>query len=200
MVALADLNRSSRTQTQVPRAHLDDAQLSLSRLLESCATGDRHAFRQVYDITSRRVFGIVLSIVKDKGIAEEVAQEIYVRLWRRLAQHGAPHKNPSAWIAAMARNKAIDRLRSDRVRGFVGFTDDVPDIADDGPDAVERIDAMAVRRALSALRPEYRKVLLLSYFRGYTQSEMSEILETPVGTVKSWMTRGVEELRNALEQ
>ena len=197
--ALADLTDMSDKAQFTPKFRPQDPHhATLGHLLGKCAAGDRDAFRRVFDLTSGRVFGIVMSVVRDRSVAEEVAQEVYVHLWRQLARTGPPHSNPSAWIATMARNRAIDRLRSDRVRGFVSYTDDVPDIAADTGCGIEQIEAIAVRRALAALRPEYRKVLLLSYFRGYTQSELADVLNMPIGTVKSWMVRGVEELREAL--
>ncbi len=103
------------------------------------------------------------------------------------------------WISSIARNRAIDRLRADRTRGFVRFSDDVPDIADDRLDGDAPLDTLVLTRALVGLRPEYRKIILLSYFRGYTQSELSDLLDLPLGTVKSWMKRGLADLREALK-
>ena len=119
-------------------------------------------------------------------------------MWRHSFRFDQTNANPVGWISAIARNRAIDRLRSDRARGFVQFSDEVPDVADErlGEDAP--LDSLVLTRALSDLRPEYRKVILLSYFRGYTQSELSELLDLPLGTVKSWMKRGLAELREAL--
>lgn len=172
---------------------------TLSRLLDHCAQGDRAAFKQVYQLTSRRVFGIVLTILRDRAIAEDITQDVYVQIWRYAQRRDLPHSNASAWIATIARNKAIDRLRTDRVRGFVTFTDDLPDVVELAPADRLRAEAMDVRRALTAIKPEYRKVLLLSYFRGYTQTELAELLDTPLGTIKSWMTRGMADLREALK-
>ena len=134
VAALADLTGMTDKAETAGRNQPQDVRSPLQLLLQKCARGDRAAFRAVFDMTSGRVFGIVLSVVRDRGVAEEVAQEVYVHLWRQLARTGAPHTNPSAWIATMARNRAIDRLRADRVRGFVSYTDEVPDIASDARD------------------------------------------------------------------
>ncbi len=175
-----------------------DARVHLAELIAACGEGDRAAFRRVYDLTSHRIFGIVLAVLRNRPAAEEVAQEVYVQVWRHSFRFDQTNANPVGWISAIARNRAIDRLRSDRARGFVQFSDEVPDVADErlGEDAP--LDSLVLTRALSDLRPEYRKVILLSYFRGYTQSELSELLDLPLGTVKSWMKRGLAELREAL--
>ena len=199
MAALAHLTPASEKRSVMRRPETDATHEALTGLLQSCSQGDRAAFRRLYDLTSHRVFGIVLSILRDRAVAEDIAQEVYVQIWRSSAENGTPTSNTLAWISAIARNKAIDRLRADRVRGFVAFTDDVPDIAGNCPTESQSAAAMDVRRALATLRPEYRKVLLLSYFRGYTQSELAVLLDTPIGTIKSWMTRGMTDLREALK-
>ena len=100
----------------------------MADLLAACATGDRLAFRRFYDLSSRYVFGVVLAVLKDREIAAEVAQETYVRIWKRAGQFDVGSGNPLSWTGAIARNCAIDRLRAERSRGFVEFSDEVPDV------------------------------------------------------------------------
>lgn len=197
MTNVAHLTPTSETSAKPGR--IGDAELRerLLDLIEACAEGNHAAFRRLYDLTSHRVFGIVLAVLRNRAAAEEVAQEVYVQIWRQSARFSGDQANPMGWISSVARNRAIDRLRADRARGFVQFSDEVPDIADDRLDADAPLDTLVLTRALSGLRPEYRKVILLSYFRGYTQSELAELLDLPLGTVKSWMKRGLAELREA---
>jgi RNA polymerase sigma-70 factor (ECF subfamily) len=170
----------------------------LAELLGACASGDRAAFKDLYDETSRLLFGIVVTVLRDREIAQEVTQEVYVTIWRKAASFDVARGNPLPWMRSIARNRAIDRIRAERARGFVQYTDEVPDIADIGPGAETSLDAVVVRRALEKLRPEYRKALLLSYFKGYTNAELAELLDIPVGTAKTWLRRGLQDLKAEL--
>lgn len=171
----------------------------LNQLLSDCGSGNRAAFRRLYDLTSRFVFGLATTVLRDRQIAEEVAQEVYVTIWKKAASYNKAKGNPMAWIGAIARNRAIDRLRAERARGFIDFTDEVPDLADDSLSAEMAADAIAVRRVIDGLRPEFRKALLLSYFNGYTNAELAEVLDVPIGTAKSWVRRGLAAVKEALE-
>jgi RNA polymerase sigma-70 factor, ECF subfamily len=177
----------------------DDHRRRLTELIGACAVGDRLAFRRLYDLSSRFVCGIILAILRDKEMVAEVAQEVYVSIWQRAASFDDEKRNPLAWIAAIARNRAIDRLRAERARGFIIATDEVPDIAGDDPPAGLLVEAIAVRRALTNLRPDFRRALLLSYFKGYTHTELASALDVPVGTAKSWIRRGLAALKEAIE-
>ena len=192
---LTPTSEASETGRRINDAALRER---LLELIAECADGNRPAFRRLYDLTSHRVFGIVLAVLQNRPAAEEVAQEVYVQIWRQAARFDAAQANPMGWISSIARNRAIDRLRAERSRGLVQYSDDVPDIADESASADAPLDTLVLTRALENLRPEYRRIILLSYFRGYTQSELSEVLNIPLGTVKSWMKRGLAELREAL--
>lgn len=170
----------------------------IAELLTQCAAGDRIAFRRFYDVSSRYVFGVVLGILRDREIASEVAQETYVRIWKRAGHFRADCGNPLSWIGSIARNCAIDRLRSERARGFVQFSDEVPDIGGDPDPAGTTLDTLVIRKLLDELRPEYRQALLLCYFQGYTYIELASVMDIPVGTAKSWVRRGIAALKEAM--
>lgn len=197
MTNVAHLTPSSETSGRTDQSTDAALRVQLLDLIAECAAGNRAAFRRLYDLTSHRVYGIVLAVLKSPVLAEEVAQEVYVQIWRQAAKFEPENSNPMGWVSSIARNRAIDRLRAERSRGFVHYTDDVPDIADDA-NADAPFETLVLTRALAGLRPEYRKIILLSYFRGYTQSELAELLDLPLGTVKSWMKRGLSEMREAL--
>lgn len=182
------------------RAKMGTAEQSrlIADLLIKCAGGDRAAFRRFYDVTSRYVFGVVLGILRDREIAGEVAQETYVRIWKRAGHFKADCGNPLSWVGSIARNCAIDRLRSERARGFVQFSDEVPDISSDADPASTTLDTIVIRKLLSELRPEYRQALLLCYFQGYTYVELASVMDVPVGTAKSWVRRGIAALKDAM--
>lgn len=170
----------------------------LAELLVAAGTGDRAAFRRLYDLSVRFVFGVVVAVIRDQQMAEEVAQEVYVTIWKRARVFDSEKGNALGWMAAIARNRAIDRLRAERVRGFVAFTDQVPDLVDDGARDDLTLETLAVRRVLKDLRPEFRQALLLSYFQGYTHTELAAALDIPVGTAKSWVRRGLAALKEGL--
>lgn len=171
----------------------------IAKLIESCGKGDRTSFRQLYDLSSRFVFGVVLAVLHDREAAAEIAQEVYVSIWQRAGSFDARKGNPLAWMASIARNRSIDRLRADRARGFVTVTDKLPELAGDDPPSGLAVETVALRRALDTLRPEFRQALLLSYFKGYTNTELAGALDVPVGTAKSWVRRGLAALKEALE-
>lgn len=183
----------------VPRAGDAAQRRKLTELMAATAEGDRAAFRRLYDLSIRFVFGIVVAVMRDQQLSEEIAQEVYVTIWKRAKSFDVQKGNPLAWMAAIARNRAIDRLRAERARGFVSFTDEVPDLADDKNEAELTVDAIALRRMLEDLRPEFRQALLLSYFQGYTHAELAAVLDVPLGTAKSWVNRGLAALREMLQ-
>ena len=106
---------------------------------------------------------------------------------------------PSAWLMTIARNRAIDRLRAARMRGLYLPIDEFPALAADVSPADGAVDALALRRALDALRPDIRRALLLVFYRGYTHEEVARALNVPVGTAKTWVRRGLMTLRKALQ-
>lgn len=169
MTNVAHLTPSSETSARTDRSVDSALRVQLLELIAECATGNRAAFRRLYDLTSHRVYGIVLAVLRNPMLAEEVAQEVYVQIWRQAAKFGPENGNPLGWMSSIARNRAIDRLRAERSRGFVHYTDDVPDVADD-MNADAPFETLVLTRVLAGLRPEYRKIILLSYFRGLKPS------------------------------
>ena len=128
MANVAHLTPTSETSAEPRRICDTELRQRLLELIAECAEENRAAFRRFYDLTSHRVFGIVLAVLQNRAAAEEVAQEVYVQIWRQAGRFNHENANPVGWISSIARNRAIDRLRADRTRGFVQFSDDVPDI------------------------------------------------------------------------
>jgi RNA polymerase sigma-70 factor (ECF subfamily) len=176
-----------------------DAGRLIGELIRACAAGDRSAFRQLYELSSPKIFGVLVAMLRDREAAADVAQEVYVAVWRNAASFRPESGSALAWLATIARNRAIDRLRAARARGVAAPLEDFPGLAADLPAAESAVDALALRRALDALRPEVRRALLLVYFRGYTYEEVALALEVPVGTSKTWVRRGLMALREALQ-
>jgi RNA polymerase sigma-70 factor (ECF subfamily) len=186
---------------------------TLGDLMSRVAMRDQAAFKQLYDETVCCLLGIAARMLHDRAWAEEVVQEIYVSVWHT-APNYAPHKaQPMTWLMAIARNKAMDALRSsnaDRkhcVRPTKAAGDDndaeFPDIADEcaGPldQLVQAADAHQLRCCLQRLEPQQRQAIALAFYDGLTHAELALHLRQPLGTVKAWVRRGLDRLKRCLE-
>lgn len=182
----------------------DQRRRQLSAALRRVAGGDRAALRLVYDETSAKLFGVCLRILNDRSEAEDVLQEVYLNVWRKAAGFDENRASPITWLVAIARNRAIDRVRSGavaRLRAPIEAADDVPDPA---PIATETIEAAQENRRLYACLEELeirqQAAIRAAYIDGLTYEELAERSDVPLGTMKSWIRRGLAKLRRCLER
>ena len=167
------------------------------------AGGDQSAMSALYDATNRLVYGLVLRILCDPGIAEEVMLDVYMQAWRQAASYDQQRGGPLAWLTTVARSRAIDRLRSGKQRQQ---REEPLESADNhsSPTNIEE-EACAselrqrVRAALDLLSPEQREVIELAYYGGLSHSEVATRLAQPLGTVKTRTRLGMIKLREALK-
>ncbi len=175
----------------------------LAALLAKAADGDRVAFRDFYDRTSAKLFAVVLRILGERGEAEDVVQEVYVTIWRKAAEFDSTRASPITWTTTIARNRAIDRLRSKKLRPAAPL-DDAGMVADSAPLADALVDsargAVAVHRVLAELEPKQAAAIRSCYFEGLTYEELAARDGVPVGTLKSWVRRGILKMRDAMER
>jgi len=175
----------------------------LERLLAAVAGGDAQAFERLYHGTSAKLFGVCLRLLADRNDAEDVLQDVYAAIWRKAAQYDATIASPISWLAMIAHNKAIDRLRSDGATRNAVPIELAEDISDTGPGAVALAEhAGDVRRldqCLQRLEARRRTLIRTAFFDGATYEELARRTDTPVGTVKSWIRRGLLQLRTCLE-
>ncbi|MBL8575495.1 MAG: sigma-70 family RNA polymerase sigma factor [Hyphomicrobiaceae bacterium] len=178
-----------------------DALPTLEQLLALCAGGDKRAFGEFYQRTSTKLFGVALGIAKDRGIAEDILQQGYVRIWKYASSFDPTSASPIAWAAAIVRNVALDELRkAGRIRP-VSWTDAEGDPLDRIADPVEAPapwQLQALRRCLESLEPMQRNCVLLAYYEGYSREDLSERFDRPVGTIKTWLHRGLNSLKACL--
>jgi RNA polymerase sigma-70 factor (ECF subfamily) len=166
------------------------------------SAGDEQAFAQLYDATSRNVFGIVLHVLRDHAQAEEVTQEVYVEAWRLAKRFDSEQGSVSAWLNTMAHRRAVDRVRSAERRTqrehrhFEFQADDVA--ADPAEQVVANDEGRRVRHALAQLSEGQRTAVELAYFQGKTQREVAEYLQVPLGTVKTRIRDAMQRLRKQL--
>jgi RNA polymerase sigma-70 factor (ECF subfamily) len=176
----------------------------LSTVMARVAAGDQAAFATFYNDTSRGVFGIVLRVLRDRAQAEEVAQEVYLEAWRMSARYDPRQGTPSAWINTIAHRRAVDRVRSaersaarDQRHADDEQAWNAPDVSDL---VVARDEGGRVRRALATLPEAQRTALAMAYFEGRTQREVAELLDVPLGTVKTRMRDAMKKLRRHLDE
>jgi RNA polymerase sigma-70 factor (ECF subfamily) len=185
-------------------AHLNsDDELKLLRQIKA---KDEEALGELYDLYNRLLFGMILSIVKNREEAEDVLQEVFVKIWDKSYTFNEERGNVYSWIVTLTRNKAIDRIRSKGYKTQQKATQDVnaPQFKLEGNtfDPLETTifsdRAELVRKALTEIPENQSKVLKIAYYRGMTQTEISDHLDIPLGTVKTRMRQGMIKLKNIL--
>ncbi|MFP4149022.1 MAG: ECF RNA polymerase sigma factor SigK [Nitriliruptoraceae bacterium] len=171
-------------------------------LLAAVARGDQAAFAALYDRIAPLVHGVVRRVVRDPAQSEEVTQEVLVELWRTAVRFDPDRGTARAWILTMAHRRAIDRVRSeqssrDRTARVAGREHTRP--FDDVAEQVETsLEHDRVRTALATLTDLQRQAVELAYYQGYTYREVAELLDTPLGTIKTRMRDGLIRLRDAM--
>ncbi|WP_339430253.1 MULTISPECIES: sigma-70 family RNA polymerase sigma factor [unclassified Pseudomonas] len=173
----------------------------LRQLLAQCSLGDRRAFETLYRSVGPRLHGVALRFMGRSDLAEEVLQESFVRIWNNASRYEAHLSAPMTWMINITRNQAIDQLRKHRDRPLSDVEQDA--LADEGPSAHDQLssarEAHALNRCLDSLDGMQRQSISVAYFQGLSCTELAEHLATPLGTVKSWIRRGMERLRRCLE-
>jgi RNA polymerase sigma-70 factor (ECF subfamily) len=172
-------------------------------LMRHIAGGDQRALAQLYDRYGRLVYSLALGMVRDEATAEEIAQDAFTRVWARAGTYLPEQGRPLTWLMRIARNRAIDELRS-RASRPQGHS--VPWLEDGLPgqsaDPAEEVELDQRRRrvasAIAALPAEQRRILALAFFQAYTHREIAGILKEPLGTVKTRLRSAMKRLRALL--
>ena len=163
---------------------------------------DPQALAELYDRYGRVTYSLILRVVRDGGIAEDLVQETFLRVWNRVHGFDAQKGSIGPWLLAVARNRAIDYLRSagGRERNALEFEEaDHPALyCDMEKDLLSADKARKVKSAVQKLAPNQRQVIELAYFEGLSQTEMAERLGQPLGTVKTWVRSALKNLREDL--
>lgn len=191
--------RAMRARPADVAADLSDP---IGELLRRAGRGDQSAFAELYDALSPLVYGVVLKVVRDPSQAEEVAQEVFVELWRLAARFDGTKGSAKTWAATLAHRRAIDRVRSEqasRVRQDREANQTIRSERDVVAAEVESsFDQVRVRRALLQLSELQREAVELAYFGGHTYREVAVLLNVAEGTVKSRIRDGMIRLRDEL--
>jgi RNA polymerase sigma-70 factor (ECF subfamily) len=180
----------------------------VAALLSRVSLSDQRAFEELYRLTSAHLYAVALRIVGERAIAEEIVQEAYVNVWHHAGTYDAARSQPLTWLMAIARNRALDLKRRREVDtvGLPGADGDGPvmELPADGPSPVDLLlagaDARAIRDCVETLEAGAKQAIALAFFHGLSHGELATHLREPLGTVKSWVRRGLAKLRHCLDQ
>lgn len=175
----------------------------LDALLSEVAGGDRQAFEALYRATSGKLLGVCLRVLPDRAEAEDVLQEVYASVWRKAVQFDAGRASAITWLAMVARNKAIDRARALPAPQRTASIELADEIADHAASPLQTAEAANDRSRLEdcmqRLEARRRALIRTAFFDGATYEELAARIGSPLGSVKSWIRRGLSQLRACLE-
>ncbi|HEY5048383.1 MAG TPA: sigma-70 family RNA polymerase sigma factor [Rhizomicrobium sp.] len=174
---------------------------SAATLVEAVGRGSRLALKRLYDLESRRLYGIALRIVRRPEVAADVLQEAFIQVWQNAGSYAPERGAAQAWLTGIVRFRALDAVRKSR-REVLSDDPALGDSAEE-PDVIERIgaaaEAGALRRCLGLLDDVQRRSVVLAFVDGLTHSQIAERLAQPLGTIKGRIRRGLAALRDCLE-
>jgi RNA polymerase sigma factor (sigma-70 family) len=176
----------------------------IAAALARIPAGDRAALQIVYRLTSAKLFGVALRILGERSEAEDVLQEVYVTVWRKAADFDPNRASPMTWLIAIARNRAIDRLRATRRSRRMEPIEQAVEVADSAPIADSVLegaqDHARLHGCLEALATHERAAMRGAFFDGNTYEDLAARMNVPLGTMKSWIRRAMMKLKSCLEQ
>lgn len=173
----------------------------ITGLLARVAARDREAFAAVYQATSAKLWGVVVRIVPRRDLAEDVLQDVYVRIWERAGSFDPAKASPITWMVSIARNRAIDEVRRRRpvsIEEAPEALEVAADAADPLQSAQQSEELRRLKACLEELEPERREMVVLAYYSGLSRDELARRYAHPVNTIKTWLHRSLTQLRKCL--
>lgn len=179
---------------------------ALIALLDRVAARDATALRTLYDQTAAKLLGLAMRVIPQRELAEDVLQETFLTVWRAAPDYRAALSPPMAWLGLIVRSRALDALRR-RAAERVPLTDELDDVladtlAGDAPDPLDTTlaseQAWALHQCLGRLEGRQREVVSLAYLRDLSHGDLARQLQLPLGTVKTWIRRGLDQLRQCM--
>jgi RNA polymerase sigma-70 factor (ECF subfamily) len=175
----------------------------LKALLGACALKDRKAFAQLYHMTSAKLYGVVLHILVMEEWAQECLQEAYIKIWNNASNYRSYQAAPLTWMSTIVRNQALDLLRKRKKERMHSKQTSLPEQTDPRTLPLEGLtrgdEGRRLNNCLNQLKEQQRQLIVLAYFKGLTHDELASHTNTPLGTVKTWIRRGLNQLRRCLE-
>lgn len=171
--------------------------MTQEELLPLLLKKDDRSFTLLYDNYSKSLYGIIFNLIKDNEEAEDVLQEVFVKIWKNIDTYNTSKGRLYTWMLNIARNTSIDKLRSKNFNNNQKnlSTDNFVHILDDNSKTINKIDAIGIKEFIKKLKPKCIQLIDLLFFKGYTQQEASDELEIPLGTVKTQNRNCMNELR-----
>jgi RNA polymerase sigma-70 factor (ECF subfamily) len=193
------LSRPSRRPDAQPHAQLDPG-TDAGPLLRRCASGDREAFRRLYERYGPRFYGMAMRITRQPSLAADAVHDAFVQVWQQAGRFDPRLGDADAWLMTLVRYRALDLARR-RGRDVLGYeADDEPDEAPSPLDQlVGSAEAEALRRCLATLDADKQRLIVLAFTDGLSHGELAARLGAPLGTVKSWLRRSLALLRACLQ-
>jgi RNA polymerase sigma-70 factor, ECF subfamily len=178
-----------------------DQDLELQALLSRCAARDAAALQRLYELVSPRLFACLTRILRRRPVAEEALQDVFVTIWQRAGQFSPERGRALAWLTSIARYRAIDLLRRERAAPLL--VAELPESAGVSEPAEESEHwlpgAALLERCLKLLSSQQRHCLELAFVGGNSHADVARLIGSPLGTVKSWIRRGLQDLKGCLE-
>lgn len=169
-----------------------------SELVALLKNKEKKGFDYLYANYSTALFGIINRIIPDEDDAKDVLQDVFVKIWNNIESYSPQKGRFFTWMLNLARNMAIDKLRSANYKYHnknLSIGDQIVNVFDKNQAYSENVDKIGLRKVVSTLKAEYRELIELAYFSGFTQVEIAEKLEIPLGTVKTRLRSAIKELR-----
>lgn len=183
---------------------MDTTDEARSLLLQRCATGDAAALRTLYDQVAPQLFSVLLRILHRTDLAEEALQEVFMSVWRNASSYKPGRGSPMAWLSSIARYRALDVRRSLRADQYSGDLMQMVEetVAAEDTDLMEKTsltaDAQRLEKCMEHLTPQQNRAIRLAFVNGLTHEEIASQIGSPIGTIKSWVRRGLQALRSCL--
>lgn len=187
---------------------VDYSTLDDKRLITAIGLGQPEALDELYQRYHRLIFSLAVNIINDRATAEEITLDVFIRVWEKAETYRPDQAQVSTWLTSITRYRAIDMLRQRDSRPdhrSVSWAEVSADMAANTVDNPEELTELAIRRqavqaALAQLPPEQKEVLALAYFKGYSHSQIAEVLHQPLGTVKTRVRLAMQKLRQSLPE
>ncbi len=195
------MNMAAETNETYETARQRDERLRY--LLQGCARREEDAFASLYQDTSRILYATLVRLLKREELAQECLQDAYLKIWYKAGDYNLQASAPLTWMSAIARHRAIDLLRRQK-RELIDADSKAMDEqvdADGTPEAhvMARSDQVELGFCINQLKSDHRQLFVLAYFKGLSHSELAQQTNLPIGTIKTWMRRGLADLKKCMQ-
>jgi RNA polymerase sigma-70 factor (ECF subfamily) len=182
----------------------------LTELLARTALADQGAFAELYRVTSGQLYAVALRLLRDSAAAEEILQDVYVSVWHHAGTYAPGKSQPLTWLTSIVRNRCLDQLRKRELDTISMSRDDDDggendmDFAGEGPTPMDMLlagaDRRSVRQCVDTLDGNQKQAIALAFYQGLSHAELAAQLRQPLGTIKAWVRRGLDRLRQCLDR